>query len=119
RISGEAAGKRRYNRVHPQEDRTGGHMATPRFLVLTIAVLLVGGISVRGHHSFAAYYLEDQTVTIQGDLVVFEYRNPHAWLHVGALDNFGRLQKVSAEWANPGRLNQQGITKDTLKPGDR
>ena len=29
------------------------------------------------------------------------------------------MQKYGAEWANPGRLSQQGITRDTLKPGDR
>jgi hypothetical protein len=80
---------------------------------------LVGVVPVYGHHAFAAYYLEDQTVSIEGDLVEFEYRNPHAWVHVDSRDNFGRMQKVSAEWANPGRLSQQGITRDTLKPGDR
>ena len=29
------------------------------------------------------------------------------------------LAKYGAEWANPGRLNQQGITKDTLGPATR
>jgi hypothetical protein len=29
------------------------------------------------------------------------------------------MQKVSAEWASPGRLSQQGISRDTLKPNDR
>ena len=28
-------------------------------------------------------------------------------------------QKYGAEWANPGRLSQQGITRETLKPGDK
>jgi hypothetical protein len=89
-----------------------------RLLILTL-VAFVGGIPVYGHHSFAAYYLEDQTVSIEGDLIEFEYRNPHAWVHIGARDNFGRMQKVSAEWASPGRLSQQGISRDTLKPNDR
>jgi hypothetical protein len=93
-------------------------MARRTLLPAAIAVL-IGAVPVHGHHSFAAYYLEDQSVTIAGDLVVFEYRNPHARLQVAALDSFGRMQTVSAEWANPGRLNQQGITKDTLKTGDR
>jgi hypothetical protein len=89
-----------------------------RFLILALAVA-AGGTCVHGHHSFAAYYSEDQTVSVEGDLAVFEYRNPHAWVHIEARDNSGRVQKVSAEWANPGRLSQQGITRDTLKPGDR
>ncbi len=89
-----------------------------RLLILTFSVL-AGGISVHGHHSFAAYYAEDQTVSIEGDLAVFEYRNPHAWVHIESRDNFGQVQRVSAEWANPGRLSQQGVTRETLKPGDR
>ena len=91
----------------------------PRLLVFITVAVFGSGVFVHGHHSFAAYYLEDQTVTIAGDLMAFEYRNPHASVRVGAVDNAGRLQQVNAEWANPGRLNQQGISKDTLKPGER
>ncbi len=48
-----------------------------------------------------------------------EYRNPNSWVHIQARDNFGRIQWASAEWASPVRFNQQGITKDALKPDDR
>jgi Family of unknown function (DUF6152) len=89
------------------------------WLVLLAALALLGTVPASGHHSFAAYYFEDQSVAIEGDVVELDYRNPHAWVHVMALDLNGKTQKVSAEWASPGRLNQQGITKDTLKPGDR
>ena len=47
-------------------------------------------------------------------MVELEYRNPHSWVHIAARDNAGRMQKVSAEWASPVRLNQMGITKDAL-----
>ena len=86
-----------------------------RFLVLAA---LVNTASVRGHHAFAAYYIEDQTVSIEGNIQQLDYTNPHSWVHIMAPDKEGRVQKVSAEWANPGRLSQQGIAKDTLKPGD-
>jgi len=91
---------------------------TRRPLLLVLAAL-VGHNPAYGHHSFAASYLEDQSVAVEGDLVEYDYRNPHAWVHVQARDNFGQMRRVSAEWANPARLTQQGITKDTLKPGDR
>jgi hypothetical protein len=29
------------------------------------------------------------------------------------------VRRYAAEWANPNRLAQQGITRDTLRPGDR
>ena len=91
---------------------------TRRLLIVMLGALVLD-IPVHGHHSFAAYYLEDQTVSIEGDLVEFAYRNPHSWIHLGARDNSGQIRQVSAEWASPVRLTQQGIAKDTLKPGDR
>jgi hypothetical protein len=88
-------------------------------LVLIGALVVAGGIPLAGHHAFAAYYFEDQSVSIEGDVVELDYRNPHAWVHIHAVDVGGRVQRVSAEWASPGRLSQQGVHKETLKPGDR
>jgi hypothetical protein len=89
----------------------------------TVFVLMAGamaaGIPLSAHHSFAAHYFEDQSVTITGELVELDYRSPHAWVHVMAPDTAGQMRRYSAEWANPNRLGQQGITRDTLKPGDR
>ena len=82
-------------------------------------LLLLGALPASSHHSFAAFYFEDQSVSIEGELVEFEYRAPHAWVHLLALDPQGHEQSYSAEWANPNRLSREGITKDTLKPGDR
>jgi hypothetical protein len=81
--------------------------------------LLLAALPAYGHHSWTGTYLEDQSVWIQGDVLEFHYQNPHAWLYVSAPDKSGVLAKYGAEWANPSRLNQQGITRETLKPGDR
>jgi hypothetical protein len=91
---------------------------TRLWAILTI-VVGVGAVSVSGHHAFASYYLEDQTISIEGALEQFEYTNPHAWIHIATADSSGQVQRISAEWANPNRLRQQGVDKDTLKPGDR
>jgi len=89
-----------------------------KWIVLVLGVM-AANVSAYGHHSFVGYYAEDESVSVQGQIVEFEYRNPHAWVHFEARDNDGRVQRISAEWANPGRLSQQGILKDTIKPGDR
>ena len=70
------------------------------------------------HHSFAAHYFEDQMISIEGELVEFEYRSPHAWVHVMAKDENGQVHRYSAEWASVDRLRRAGVVKDTLKPGD-
>lgn len=86
--------------------------------LLLVVLLLVSGPIVAGHHSFAAHYFEEQSVTIEGKLVEFEYRSPHAWVHMSVAGASGGEQRYSAEWANPNRLSRDGITKDTLKAGD-
>jgi hypothetical protein len=63
--------------------------------------------------------LEDRTISVEGHVVELDYQNPHAWLHVSGPDSSGRMQKYGAEWANPSRLAQQGITRETVKPSDR
>jgi hypothetical protein len=85
---------------------------------LTIAVATGAG-SAFAHHSFAADYFEEQKVSVEGDVLAFELVNPHAWLHLLVLDAQGAGQKVSAEWSNPTRLKQAGLTAESFKPGDR
>ena len=85
---------------------------------LFVVTILTGG-SVAAHHSFATYYFEERSVTIEGELVKFEYRSPHAWVHVDVTDERGASRQYAAEWANPNRLTRDDIKEDTLKIGDR
>jgi hypothetical protein len=85
--------------------------------VLAIAVMGTG-ITARAHHSFAATYHEDKTVSIQGKLVQFLFRNPHSFVHVEAPDENGEIQRWAVEWAGLGQLAGAGITRETLKYGD-
>lgn len=82
------------------------------------SLIVAANASISAHHSFAAFYDEDESVSVQGTIVELAYKNPHAWVHFDARDNDGKVQRIGAEWANPGRLAQQGILQDTLKPGD-
>lgn len=92
---------------------------TRTWMVLVGALALFGSVPASGHHAFGAHYFEDQSVSVEGEIVELDYRNPHAWVHINATDLAGKVRRISAEWASPGRLSQQGIGKDTLRPGDR
>ena len=85
---------------------------------IVLVLVLASAPFVSGHHSFAAHYFEEQSVTVQGTLVEFDYSAPHAWVHLTAADERGGSQRYSAEWSNPNRLSRDGITKETLKAGD-
>ena len=89
-----------------------------KLFVLLIAAGFVAGVRAHAHHSFAATYFEDKTAKIEGELVQFMFRNPHSYVHVMARDEEGNIQRWAVEWANGGQLGQQGVTRETLKPGD-
>src|ERR1700752_1913007 len=86
--------------------------------VVAAATIPLMGTRAYGHHSFAATYLEGQTVTIQGELVQFQFRNPHSFIHVMVKDADGSDVRYSVEWGGAGQLGGQGVTRETLKPGD-
>lgn len=84
-----------------------------------LAAVLALAAPAYSHHSFAADYLEDQSVTYEGTISEFQYRNPHALVIFTARDERGELQTYAAEWGGTTRLDAWGITTDTLKAGDR
>ena len=90
-----------------------------RTLVTALVGVVALGVSPSAHHSFAAHYFEDQVVTIEGEIVEFEYRNPHSWVRVMAKGDNGATQEFAAEWGSAARLKQWGVTETALKPGDR
>jgi hypothetical protein len=85
---------------------------------LALAAALSAGSAAHAHHSFAATYLEDASVTIEGELVQFLYRNPHSFVHVLVREKNGALVRYGVEWRGAGQLGEQGVMRDTLKPGD-
>jgi hypothetical protein len=96
-----------------------------RSTLILIPVLLgafAAGAVPRAHHSFGAVYLESDMIEVDGTIVEFQYKNPHAWIHVNGTEkggSFGQDRVYSAEWVSTTQLERQGIDKTTLKPGDR
>jgi hypothetical protein len=93
-------------------------MVTIRALALAVLLTLGLSVSANGHHSFAAYYFEDRSIQIEGDIVDVQFKAPHTWVHVNGRDESGKPKRYAAEWANPRRLERDGMTKDTLKVAD-
>ena len=84
------------------------------FVLLLSAAVMAGAVQLYAHHSFTATYHEDQTVKIEGKMVQFQFRNPHSFVQI--LDDKGI--RWSVEWGGAGQLGGQGVTRETLKPGD-
>ncbi len=84
------------------------------FMALAVGGVLTSSVRLYAHHSFTATYFEDKTVTLEGKMVQFQFRNPHSFVQL--LDDKGI--RWSVEWGGAGQLGGQGVTRETLKPGD-
>ena len=83
---------------------------------LVIGAALLCGRPAQAHHTFAATYSLDKTVTIEGRVVEFLLRNPHSVVLVET--EKGQPITWVVEWGGGDELSRRGIEKDTLKPGD-
>jgi hypothetical protein len=86
-------------------------------LLITAAILLIS-TAAYAHHSYAATYDTTKEVKVEGTLVQFELRNPHAFVTIKAKDKVGVMQRWSIEWAGVSQLDNAGIKKESLKVGD-
>jgi Family of unknown function (DUF6152) len=66
------------------------------------------------HHSIAGVYDSSRPVTLEGVIKEFRFVNPHPFVLIDAKDQVWKL-----EMDNLRELVAVGMTKDTLKPGDR
>lgn len=87
-------------------------------ILLLAAAALLRTAPTFAHHPVDAY-VEDKTLTIEGDVVQFRFQNPHTTLLIETRTDKGVPERWAVEWAAGLRLNQQGITPATLKLGDR
>src|SRR3977135_462431 len=87
-----------------------------RLLIGLLGGVLISGATAYAHHSFAATYITDKEIKIEGDMVQFMFRTPHSFVHLMAPDDTGQTQRWAIEWAAAGQLS--GVSRDTLKQGD-
>ena len=88
--------------------------------LLAGSIFVMRGTPVLAHHSFAVTYIESDTIEIEGDVVEFQYRNPHAWLMVQGTEKggFGQSKIYAAEWVSVSQLERNDIPKNFFKVGD-
>jgi hypothetical protein len=86
--------------------------------VLSASVL---GLSIPGeaHHSFAAEYDRERTITVTGTVDRLEWTNPHARLYVNGKDETGKTQLWDFELGPPNGLMRNGWSRTSLKNGQK
>jgi hypothetical protein len=92
---------------------------TLAFVSLAAVTLSFGNGPTLAHHSVAATYLVGKSVTIDGTLKEFLWRNPHSFMRVEAADEKGQKHMWVIEGAAPQQLTESGLSQSSLRPGDR
>lgn len=87
-------------------------------MILFCAGVLAGPGLLSAHHSFAAEYDGNKSVTLKGKVTKVEWVNPHSWVYIDVTDANGKVTNWSCETAPPNMLYRQGWRRDSLKEGD-
>jgi len=71
------------------------------------------------HHSFAAEYDHDKTLTLTGAVTRVEWQNPHAYFYLDVKDPAsGRVANWAFEMGAPAVLQRSGWKRSSMKIGD-
>jgi hypothetical protein len=82
--------------------------------------LLSSPSPIWAHHAFAAEFDEKKPVKfVDATVTKVELINPHSWIHVDVKNSDGKIENWAIEAGSPNVLMRRGITKDTLKKGDK
>jgi len=72
---------------------------------------------VIAHHSSAPFYDSSKSVSIEGTVARFVFKNPHAFLYLNVTDDSGAMAEWQVELGAPVSLRRTGWTPDTLPVG--
>jgi hypothetical protein len=85
------------------------------YAAASIASMLAAGTAL-AHHSRVNFLTE--TVAFEGEVVRFDWANPHSHIYVAGRDANGRAIEWEIESSSTPVLTRRGWTPDSLQPGD-
>ena len=88
---------------------------------IAIAPALVVGLSLpaSAHHSFSAEFDSTKQVTLEGQVAMMEWVNPHSWLHIDVKKPDGSVERWKIEGGSPSVLFRLGWNRNSLPVGTR
>ena len=87
-------------------------------VALTLVCILFTAARASAHHSFAAEYDNNKTVSVKGVVQKVAWVNPHAYVYIDVMEQNGKVTTWAFESLSPNALARQGWTKNSLKVGE-
>ena len=88
-------------------------LCAPAVVILTLVSAVM---PLSAHHSWPISY--DRLVTVKGTVIEFRWANPHPMMTLEVQANDGRTEKWEIGGPAINRMESNGWTKTTVKPGD-
>ena len=86
-------------------------------VVGSTVVLMAATLPVSAHHSFSAEFSRDKPVTLEGEVLMMEWVNPHTWIHMEVTADDGDKMVWMVEGGTPNTLLRRGLSRDTIPVG--
>jgi hypothetical protein len=94
---------------------------------LTVGAVVTAGIflllspaPMLAHHAFAAEFDDKKPIKfLDATVTKVMLINPHSWIYVDVKGADGTVENWAIEAGSPNVLMRRGVTKTTLKPGDK
>src|SRR4029453_15077220 len=91
-------------------------MKTLLIPAVVVLALVSGAVSLSAHHSWPVNF--DKLVTVKGTVMEFGWENPHPMITLQVQTDDGKTEKWLVGGPAINRMEANGWTKATVKPGD-
>ena len=91
----------------------------PPYIAAVVALVMALALPVSAHHSFSAEFDATKSVTLDGEVVMMEWVNPHSWLHIDVKKPDGSVERWKIEGGSPSVLMRLGWNRNSLPVGTR
>ena len=93
-------------------------MKNKTLYVLVLLALGVNSVVAFAHHSSTSTFSADETISVDGVVTEFRFRNPHVLVYLDVTNADGSVTNWMSEGPSATSWKRSGWAPDSLKPGD-